>query len=67
MFTRRHYEAIAEVLKEYFAEQDYAETHDIRPRPSIEGALATMFDEDDNGNELKRKNYRIQIDTFSGN
>ena len=25
------------------------------------------YDEDDNGNELKRKNYRIQIDTFSGN
>jgi|TARA_R110002167_G_scaffold133155_1_gene317880 hypothetical protein len=46
MFTRRHYEAIAEVLKEYFAEQDYAETHDIRPRPSIEGALATMFEAD---------------------
>ena len=25
------------------------------------------YDEDDNGNELKRKNSRIQIDTFSGN
>tara|TARA_R110002020_G_scaffold336102_2_gene551226 strand:- start:576 stop:773 length:198 start_codon:yes stop_codon:yes gene_type:complete len=24
------------------------------------------YDEDDNGNELKRKNYRIQIDNFSG-
>ena len=46
MFTRRHYEAVAKTLRQYFAEQDYAETHDIRPRPSIEGALATMFEAD---------------------
>jgi hypothetical protein len=25
------------------------------------------YDEGDDGYELKRKNYRIQIDTFSGN
>ena len=25
------------------------------------------YDEDENGNEVKRKNYRSQIDTFSGN
>lgn len=45
MFTRRHYEAVAKTLRQYFAEQDYAtETHG--PRPSIEGALAMMFEAD---------------------
>jgi len=45
MFTRRHYEAVAKTLQQYFAEQDYAtETHG--PRPSIEGALAMMFEAD---------------------
>jgi hypothetical protein len=48
MFTRRHYEAVAKTLQEYFAAQDYAtETHG--PRPSLEAFFAVMF-EDDNPN-----------------
>ena len=45
MFTRRHYEAIAKALQQHFADDDEAiKTHG--PRPSIEGALATMFEAD---------------------
>ena len=55
MFTRRHYEAIAEVLKQYFAEQDEAiKGADGHRYQSIEGALAAMFSADNSRFDLTR-------------
>ena len=53
MFTRRHYEAIAEVLKEYFAAADEA-IYPGGPRPSIEGGLAKMFAADNSRFDFAR-------------
>tara|TARA_R110002020_G_scaffold11211_1_gene42393 strand:+ start:370 stop:558 length:189 start_codon:yes stop_codon:yes gene_type:complete len=45
MFTRQHYEAIATVIQQYFAEQDYAtKTHG--PKPNIVDYMTMMFEAD---------------------